>query len=56
MLSDFHRESINRIRLEFKAVKECINRIRLEFKGRLPAYRPEKQASINRIRLEFKVC
>ena len=41
MLSDFHRESINRIRLEFKAVKECIctdnstgiNRIRLEFKA-----------------------
>ena len=62
MLSDFHRESINRIRLEFKAVKECIctdnstgiNRIRLEFKAIPIGLLFITPVCINRIRLEFK--
>ena len=53
---------INRIRLEFKEVKErlsekgvhSINRIRLEFKADNKSLRPLRTLSINRIRLEFK--
>ena len=56
-------QGINRIRLEFKAIKTtthasmatCINRIRLEFKGSSANLPRSSGVSINRIRLEFKV-